>query len=137
MMVYLHLISYLKDITLFQWTIEISIELYNISIIYVLILWKMFALSAFSNYDNRSRHTFTTRSIKTVYYGTESLPYLATKVWELEPNNIKSLENLPIFKKTIKIGNLMYALVGFADSTFHKSAALCSGFCFNFHFYIY
>ena len=30
----------------------------------------------------------------------------------------------------------MYALVDFADSTFHEST-LCSGCSFNFHFYIH
>ena len=67
------------------------------SMTYVLILW-----STSSNYDIRSRRTFTTRPVKTVYYGTGSLSYLAPKVWELIPNNIKSLENLSKFKKAIK-----------------------------------
>ena len=62
----------------------------------------VFPLSTASNYDIRSRRTFTTRSVKTVYYGTESLSYLAPNVWELIPKNIKSLENLPKFKKAIK-----------------------------------
>ena len=61
-----------------------------------------FPLSTSSNFDIRSRCTFTTRSVKTVYYGTESVSYLAPKVWELIPNNIRSLENLPKFKKAIK-----------------------------------
>ena len=53
----------------------------------------VFPLSTSSNCDIRSRRTFTTRSVKTVYYETESLSYLAPKVWELIPKNIKSLEN--------------------------------------------
>ena len=52
-------------------------------------------------------------------------------VWELFPNNIKSLENLPKFKKTKKIGDLLYVVAGFADPAFHKSF-LCSVCCFNF-----
>ena len=66
------------------------------------IMKDVFPLSTSSNYDIRSRRIFTTRSVKTVYYRTESLSYLAPKVWELIPNNIKSLENLPKFKKAIK-----------------------------------
>ena len=62
----------------------------------------VFPLSTSSNYDIRSRPTFTTRSVKTVYYGTESLSWLAPKVWELISSNIKSLENFPKFKKVIK-----------------------------------
>ena len=37
-----------------------------------------------------------------LYYGSESLSYLAPKIWELIPNNIKSLENLSKFNKAIK-----------------------------------
>ena len=66
--------------------------------IYSDIINDVFPLSTSSNYDIRSRHTFITRSVKTVYYGTESLPYLAPKIWKLIPNNIKSIENLAKFK---------------------------------------
>ena len=59
-------------------------------------------LSTSSNYDIRSRCTFTTISVKAVHYGTESLSYLAPKVWELIPSNSKTLENLPKFKKAIE-----------------------------------
>ena len=113
----------------------LTIELYKVfkdicpDIMKDVFLWSIYD----SNYDIKSKRTFTTRSVKTVYYGTESLSYLSPKVWEFIPNNIKSLENLLIFKKAIKIGNLMYALV---DSTSRKSA-LCSGCNCNFHFYIY
>ena len=74
-------------------------------------------------------------------------------VWELIPNNIKSLGNLPKFKKVIKNwkpdvcpcrqfkkviknGNLRFARVGSVDSTFLKST-LCGECSFNFHFYIH
>ena len=66
------------------------------------IMKDIFPLSTCSSYDIRSKRTFTTRSVKIVYYGTESLSYLAPKVWELILNNIKSLENLPKFKKATK-----------------------------------
>ena len=62
----------------------------------------VFFLSKSSNQDIRNRRTFTTRSVKTVYYGTETLSYLAPKVLGLIPNNINSLENLSKFKKAIK-----------------------------------
>ena len=66
------------------------------------IMKDVFPLSTSSNYDIRSRGTFTTSSVTAVYCGTKSLSYLAPKVWELISNNIKSLENLPKFKKVIK-----------------------------------
>ena len=81
----------------------LAIELYKIfNDICSDIMKDVFPLSTSSNYDIRCRHTFTTRSVKTVYCGFESLSDLAPKVWELIPNNIKSLENLPKFKKAIK-----------------------------------
>ena len=84
------------------------------------IMTEVFLLSTSYNYDFISRPTFTTRSVKTVYYGTESWSYLTPKVWALILNIIKSLENLENSRRQYKIGNLMYALVGFADSIFHK-----------------
>ena len=81
----------------------LAIELYKVfNDICPDIMKDVFPLSTSSNYDIRSRRTFTTRPVKTVYYGTGSLSYLAPKVWELIPNNIKSLENLSKFKKAIK-----------------------------------
>ena len=81
----------------------LAIELYKVFHgIYPDIMRDVFPLSTSSNYDIRSRRNFTTRSIKTVYYGTDSLSYLATKVCELIPNNIKPPENFPKFKRAIK-----------------------------------
>ena len=79
----------------------LAIELYKVfNDICPDIMKDVFPLSTSSNYDIRSRRTFTTRSVKTVYYGVFVIP--STKVWELIPNNIKSIENLPKFKKAIK-----------------------------------
>ena len=66
------------------------------------IMKDVFPLSPSSNYDIRSRRTFTTRSVKTVYCGTESLSYLTPNDWELISNNIELLENFPKFKKVMK-----------------------------------
>ena len=66
------------------------------------IMKDVFLLSTSSNCDIRSRRVLTTRSVKTVYYETETLSYLAPKAWEPIPNKIKSLENLPKFKKAMK-----------------------------------
>ena len=41
-------------------------------------------------------------SVNTVFSGTESMQFLGPKIWELIPNNIKSLENLRDFKTAIK-----------------------------------
>ena len=92
----------------------LAIELYKaFSGISPDIMQNVFFLSTSSNQDIRNTRTFTTRSVKTMHYGAEPLSYLAPKVVGLIPNNINSFENLPKFKKTIKIRNLMYALVDF------------------------
>ena len=81
----------------------LAVELYKVFMdICPDIMKDIFPLSTSSNYDITSRRTFTTRLVKTVYYETESLSYLAPKVWELILSNIKSLENLPKFKKATK-----------------------------------
>ena len=54
----------------------LAIELYKVfNEICPDIMKDVFLLSTSSNYDMRSRRTFTTRSVKRVYCGTESLPY--------------------------------------------------------------
>ena len=78
----------------------LDIELYKVfSGICPDIMKDVFPLSTSSNCDTRSRHTLATGSVKTVYYVTESLSYLAPKVWELIPNNVKSIENLSNSKR--------------------------------------
>ena len=64
----------------------LAIELYKVfNGICPEIMKDVFLLSISSNYDTRSRRTFITRLVKTVYYRTESLFYLAPKAWELIP----------------------------------------------------
>ena len=40
--------------------------------------------------------------MKSVFYGSETISFLGPKLWELLPSNIKDLENLNIFKSSIK-----------------------------------
>ena len=49
-----------------------------------------------------SKFPFTTRNIKTVSYGTQSLGFLGPKIWSLVPNNLKCLNSLEEFKRKIK-----------------------------------
>ena len=42
------------------------------------------------------------RNPKTVKYGTETISYLAPKIWSLVPNAIKSSKSLDVFKSKIK-----------------------------------
>ena len=58
----------------------------------------VFSLDTFSNYDIRSRQTVYDRSLKSIYKETETLADLASKIWELIPENIKSIDSLLTFK---------------------------------------
>jgi len=54
------------------------------------------------NYNLRSQTDFTTGTINTSSFGINSLKYLATKIWDIVPNEIKSIENFEIFKEKIR-----------------------------------
>ena len=56
-----------------------------------------------TKYDLCKGNTFISRNVKTVYYGTESISYLAPKIWELIPKEIKNSESLYSFKSKIKL----------------------------------
>ena len=45
---------------------------------------------------------FFSGRVGTVKYGSESLAFLVPKLWELVPNDIKSLDFLTAFKSAIK-----------------------------------
>ena len=62
----------------------------------------VFPLNDDSGYSTRNKRTFKSRRVKTVRYGTDSLAYLAPKIWELVPNEMKNLESLTTFKTAIK-----------------------------------
>ena len=49
-------------------------------------------------YNLRSRSELYSRNPKTVKYGTETISYLAPKIWSLVPNAIKSSKSLDAFK---------------------------------------
>ena len=51
----------------------------------------LFPLNDDSGYSTRNKRTFKSRHVKTVRYGTDSLAYLAPKIWELVPNEMKNL----------------------------------------------
>ena len=41
-------------------------------------------------------------TVKTTYYGLESISYLAIRIWDQIPNNIRNCRSLKDFKKAIK-----------------------------------
>ena len=46
--------------------------------------------------------SFRSYNIKTVLYGTETLSYLAPKIWNLVPSDIRDCATEPIFRQMIK-----------------------------------
>ena len=54
------------------------------------------------NYDLRGNKFLERRTVKSVRYGTESISFLAPKIWKALPNEIKDSDTLQIFKAKIK-----------------------------------
>ena len=67
------------------------------------IMKEVFPLNTCNNYDPRHPRQFLARPVKSVYYGTESISFLAPKIWEIVPEDIKASETVAEFKTKIKI----------------------------------
>lgn len=63
---------------------------------------EVFLLNQNSVYNIQNRSTLFSRRVGSVKNGTESLAFLAPKIWELVPNDIKSLDFLAVVKSAIK-----------------------------------
>ena len=66
------------------------------------IMNEVFPLKTPLNYELRRPREFYTRPIRTVHYGTESIGFLAPKIWEIVPDNIKESSTIIEFKRKIK-----------------------------------
>ena len=55
-----------------------------------------------NNYSLRGNNVLTRRKVTSVRYGTETVSFLAPKIWDILPKNIKDSESLDIFKRKIK-----------------------------------
>ena len=60
-------------------------------------------VSKTSSYNLPRNDTFEKRKVHFVYYGTESLSFLGSKLWDLVPVQLKQSETLCSFKLKIKI----------------------------------
>ena len=57
-----------------------------------------------SNYYNmRNAPTFSSRNIKTVRYGLQTISYMVPKIWKLVPTKMKQIPILNELKAKIKI----------------------------------
>ena len=63
----------------------------------------MFKLKAENSYNLGQISEFSRPMVKSVYHGTESISHLGPKIWDILPENLKSIDNLEHFKKEIKL----------------------------------
>ena len=66
------------------------------------LLTNIFPVSCGNQYNLRSANVFQARNVHTVRYGTETLSFLAPKIWALVPEDIKNAPTVELFKKKIK-----------------------------------
>ena len=66
-------------------------------------------------YNLRNNSIIQRQANRTVYFGTESISSLASKLLELIPSEIKSAKSLNIFKEKKNIGQQIHVLVGFVN----------------------
>ena len=57
-------------------------------------------------YNTRNAPAFSLRNIKTVRYGLQTISYMAPKLWDLVPKEMKQVTTLNEFKTKIKIWKL-------------------------------
>ena len=91
-----------KSVTIHERNIQVvAIELYKvINGIAPDISKEIFQLKSSSLYN--SCFPFKTRNVHTTLYGTETLMYLAPKIWSILPNHLKEIKTLKLFKRRIK-----------------------------------
>ena len=53
-------------------------------------------------YDSRKRNVLQSRNLSSVRYGTETISYMALKIWTLIPKTIKNHDGLKSFKQKIR-----------------------------------
>ena len=66
------------------------------------IMNRVFKLNSDSCYNLRQILQFSRSLVKSVYHGTESISYLGPKIWDILPDDYKTIQNLDTFKIKIK-----------------------------------
>ena len=61
----------------------------------------IFKLSS-PTYNLRNKRDFVSNHMKTLYFGTDSLSNLGPKLWDLLPQDLKTLTSLTLFKSQVK-----------------------------------
>ena len=55
-----------------------------------------------ANYNLRINSDFALANVRSVFHGSETTSYLAPKIWDIVPLELKELTNVVAFKKGIK-----------------------------------
>ena len=55
-----------------------------------------------NNYSLRGNNVLTRRRVNSVKYGTETVSFVASKIWDILPKEVKDFKFLDIFKRKIK-----------------------------------
>ena len=79
--------------------IEIYKFLHNLS---PCIMNNIFKVNQTVPYDLRKRNVLQSRNPSSVRYGTETISYIAPKIWSLVPETIKNCDSLKSFKQKIR-----------------------------------
>ena len=58
---------------------------------------EVFNVKPLALYSMRDKNELYSRNSKTVKYGTESISFLATKIWSIVPQEIKNCKSLDSF----------------------------------------
>ena len=66
------------------------------------IMNRVFKLNSDSRYNLRQISQFSRSLVRSVYHGTESISYLGPKIWDILPDDYKTIQNLDTFKIKIK-----------------------------------
>ena len=87
------------------------------------------------NYNLRGNNFLNRRRVNSVRYGTESVSFLAPKIWDISPKEIKNSETLNVFELKIKnwvplecscrLCKTYVSQVGFIRETIKLHMSLC------------
>ena len=63
---------------------------------------RVFKLNSDSRYNMRQIWQFSRSLVKSVYHRTEGISYLRPEIWDILPDDYKTIQNLYTFKIKIK-----------------------------------